>query len=205
MKQLDPIAKRKFTYEHGGSLLVGRRRKRRPISVNQPLHLVLRSDFAFGRRNLTRHRPRIHRITKRSAERFRIRIYEMAVVSNHIHILAKGKTRPEIQNFFRVVAGHIAQEILVSFPILEHERPRAGGALNSNTGGAPGEERKGPEKLREKENKFWQTRIYSKIVEWGRQFRNTKKYVMQNTLEALGIIQYSERKKGTKVQWENSS
>lgn len=208
--------------EHGGKLLLGRRRKRRPLSVKNPIHLVLKSDFATGSRNLLRHRPLIERIILKSAKRFRISVYEKAVVSNHIHLLVRGKKRDELQNFFRVVAGHIAQEILESFPILSCEKPKAGGAPGDSTNttkqlnsrgrrgsGNDNDKREGgqrvvrartrkrskPLPVREKENKFWQTRIYSKLITWGRQFVGVKKYIVQNTLEALRIIPYQPRKK----------
>ena len=184
--------KRKFTgqkiprnrYEFGGSLLLGKRRNRRPIQVNKSLHLVLRSDFAFGKRCLLRHRPLIRKVVAKASNRFRVVVFEEGIVSNHIHLHIKGKTRFEIQNFFRVVAGHIAQEILRDFPIRSSERPHSGGAPSD---GAPGV--LGPTK-REKDNKFWQTRVYTRIVSWGRDFREVKNYVLNNTLEALGIIQY---------------
>lgn len=101
----------------------------------------------------------------------------MAVVSNHIHILIKGHSRRDLQNFFRVVAGHIAQEILRRFPVFPREIAKRGGASE----------------IREKENKFWQTRIYSRIVGWGREYLNVRKYVIQNALEALGLIPFKTR------------
>lgn len=52
--------------------------------------------------------------------------------------------------------------------------------------------------VREKSNKFWQTRIYSRLMSWGRDFKNVKKYILQNTLEALGILPYTPRAKGTR-------
>jgi REP element-mobilizing transposase RayT len=177
MKQLILIPKTKASKEHGGTFSIGRRRKLRPLSVKSPIHLVLRSDFAYGNRSLLRHRPLIKKIIKKAEKRFHIKIYEIAVVSNHIHLLIKGKHRKDIQNFFRVVAGHIAQDILRQFPILKTDI--AGGAPN----------------IREKDNKFWQTRIYSRLVSWGREFIAVKKYIIQNTLEALGLIPYKERLK----------
>ena len=69
------------------------------------LHLVLRSDFTYGSRSLLRHRPVIEKVIGKEKKRFAIRVYEMAVVSNHIHILIKGCSRLDLQNFFRVVAG----------------------------------------------------------------------------------------------------
>ncbi len=147
--------------------------------MKTPLHLVLRSDFASGSRSLLRHRPLIEKVIAKAKKRFAIRVYEMAIVSNHIHIMIKGHTRQDLQNFFRVVAGHIAQELLRQFPVLPSERVQRGGAS----------------KTREIENKFWQTRIYSRIVSWGREYSTVKEYVIQNALEALGLTPYKTRAK----------
>ncbi len=177
MKQLHLIPEFNVRKEHGGTLSLGKRRKRRPLSVKNPLHLVLRSDFAYGTRSLLRHRPLIEKVIAKAKKRFAIRVYEMAIVSNHIHMMVKGCSRQDLQNFFRVVAGHIAQELLRQFPLLPSERIKRGGAS----------------KTREKENRFWQTRIYSRIVSWGREYTNVKEYVVQNALEALGLIPYKNR------------
>ncbi len=179
MKQLHLIPNFNTCKEHGGTFSLGKRRKKRPLSLKKPLHLVLRSDFAFGSRSLLRHRPLIEKVLAKAKKRFSIRIYEMAIVSNHIHIMIKGRTRQDLQNFFRVVAGHIAQELLRQFPVLPSERTKQGGAS----------------KTREKENRFWQTRIYSRIVSWGREYSNVKEYVVQNALEALGLMPYKSRAK----------
>ncbi len=179
MKQLHLIPEFNSRKEHGGTFSLGKRRKQRPLSLKNPLHLVLRSDFAYGSRSLLRHRPLIEKVIAKAKKRFAIRVYEMAVVSNHIHIMIRGRTRQDLQNFFRVVAGHIAQELLRQFPILPSEKAEPGGAS----------------KTREKENRFWQTRIYSRIVSWGREYLNVKKYVVQNAFEALGLIPYKTRAK----------
>lgn len=75
-------------------------------------------------------------------------------------------------------------------------------------GGAPGavgtpgglRPRPGGEKTREKENKFWETRIYSRVMSWGRDYLNVKKYIIQNTLEALGLVAYKVRAVKAKVK-----
>jgi REP element-mobilizing transposase RayT len=219
MKQLPLIEKSqssKRRQEHGGHITLGRRRRKRPLDIKQPHHLVLRSDFAYGQRMLTRHRPLINRIIQKAKKRFDIKVYEFAIVSNHIHILAKGRSRSDLQNFFRVVAGHTAQEILRLHPIGARDQAKSGGGASpksssgtsperggaplelrdgtpSELGGAPSPGQSKPRKTRERENKFWQTRIYSRIVSWGREFMSVKKYVIQNTLEALGVIAYQLR------------
>ncbi len=160
--------------EHGGSLHVGRRRTRRPLSTKEPIHLVLKSDFATGARQLTEHRQIFERVLKKAARLYRIRVYGKGLARTHIHLVILGKRRIDLQNFFRVLAGHIAQEILSQHPIQNHE-----------AGTAP----------RERENRFWQLRIYSKIVSWGQEFKYVLNYVLQNALEAIGAIRYKKRRK----------
>lgn len=179
MKQLYLFYGPNYRREHGGTLSVGRRRKQRPLSLKKPLHLVLKSDFAYGSRSLLRHRPIIEKVIEKAKKRFAIRVYEVSIVSSHIHLVIKGHSRKSLQNFFRVLAGHIAQELLRRFPITASEYLKRGGAPEG----------------REKVNKFWQTRIYSRIVSWGRDFINVKKYVLRNTLEAMGLIPYKTRVK----------
>ena len=81
------------------------------------------------------------------------------------------------------MAGQIAQEILILLPILPSEKPVPGGTPQDIV----------HSRKREAENTFWQTRIFSRIVSWGREFKAVKAYVIQNTLEALGLVSYKPR------------
>jgi hypothetical protein len=45
-----------------------------------------------------------------------------------------------------------------------------------------------------KGQRFWQFRPFSRVMRWGRDFKNGCKYVVQNTLEALGFIPYKPRR-----------
>jgi len=36
--------------------------------------------------------------------------------------------------------------------------------------------------------KFWDALAYSKLVTFGRQFKNTSNYIFRNALEAFGVI-----------------
>ena len=38
---------------------------------------------------------------------------------------------------------------------------------------------------------FWDFRPFSRIVEWGKDFRSTCRYILRNTLEAEGLLPYS--------------
>jgi REP element-mobilizing transposase RayT len=176
MKQLSLERPKKRKTEHGGLFSIGKRRSKRPLNMKKSHHVTMRSELARGRRSLLRHRNLIDFILYKASRRFRVRIYEKAICGNHIHLLVKAPTREDLQNFFRVTAGHIAQEILRLYPLQPHEKKVRGGALKN-------------------QRKFWGALLYSRIVQWGYDFITVKRYVVQNVLESLGIIPYQPRKK----------
>lgn len=170
--------------DHGGSLSINKRRSRRPLNTKTPLHIVLRSDLAKGPRSLLKHKTIIRKITLKSAKRFHVQIYEKAICGNHLHMLVRAKSKRNVQNFFRVLAGHIAQEILRQFPLSENER-----------GGAQRNPEKKVKGCKKNQRKFWNLLLYSRIVSWGWDFKNVGNYIIQNTLEALNLIPYQPRKR----------
>lgn len=171
---------------HGGSLSIRKRKSKRPISVRRSFHVVLRTDFATGKRYLLRHKNLIYKVLHKASKRFGIKIYQEAICGNHIHLHIKGRKRIDVQNFFRVVAGHIAQQILEQFPILESDRQKN----LQKRGNAPSTQQKGLKY----ERKFWDALIYSRLVAWGRDFANVMNYIEMNTFEAEGLIPYQKRK-----------
>jgi REP element-mobilizing transposase RayT len=202
--------------EHGGILSLGKRRRARPLSTRCPLHVTLRSDFAHGPRSLRKNQVLVRAVTRKAATLFRIRVYEMAICGNHLHLLVRGKRRVDLQNFFRVLAGHIAQEIVRLYPISEEERHGGGTApqwvfLNSSPDLTPsspsrdssldpailqsGDLSESLSKRGCKKNRrvFWALFIYSRVVSWGREFRTVSRYILQNNLEALCVIAYRPR------------
>jgi REP element-mobilizing transposase RayT len=180
MKQLSFI--RNPRRDHGGILALGKRRSRRPLNINKPVHLVLRSDLAKGSRSLLRNQALVLRTLEKFAKRFHICIYEKAVCGNHIHIFAKANSKRDLQNFFRVFAGQVAQGILQKFPLQKHEQK----AFTGRRGGTP--------QHRKNQRTFWSFLLYSRIVSWGRDYQRVVNYVVRNTKEALGLIPYKERK-----------
>ncbi len=166
--------------EHGGSLILNKRKARRPLVVTRSHHLVLKSDFAKGDRSLLKFKKLIKRLIKKSARRFNIKIFGMAIVGNHIHLQVFGQRKVDLQNFFRMAAGQIAQNILNKNPLNQLEILKR--------------ERDSKIKNRLKENKFWQSRVYSRVVSWGFDFINVWAYIIRNRLEAAKIIPYRVRK-----------
>ena len=167
------------------------------------MHLTLKSEHAMGPRSLFKHKKLILSVMRKAQLTFGVKVYSYAIAGNHLHLLIKGYTREDIQNFFRVFAGHTAQRILLECPL----KPQPGGAPASTrktqAGGAPqspkahaAKERKGCQK---NQRKFWKFLIYSRVVTWGQEFKRVLAYIEKNLLETLHLIAYEPRIKKKKA------
>ena len=192
-KQLSLFNEKRTRKDHGGSLAVQKRRSKRPLNLKQTHHITMKSYHAVGSRSLFRHKKMILDLLKKNALKFHVKVLEYAIQGNHLHLLVKAQTREGLQNFFRVIAGHTAQRILKDHPL--STKPKS----TSDAGGAPVKERKGCTK---NQRKFWSFLLYSRIVSWGKEFRNVISYIQKNTLELLQVIAYQHRSKN---QIRNSS
>ncbi|MFZ4402906.1 MAG: transposase [Pseudobdellovibrionaceae bacterium] len=153
--------------EFGGSLLKKSNAKvARPISTKHAMHIVLRSDPAKGTYSMlaANRSKKIQRIIWTQARRCGVRIYEYANVGNHLHILLRLSRRDGFRNFLRSITGLIARLVL------------------------------GAEKGKAQGLKFWSYRPYSRLVDWKKGYQIAKDYVIQNHLEALGLVPYKTRK-----------
>ena len=114
---------------------------------------------------LKKNKTLISQLLSKTAERFQVKIYNNSLNSNHIHLLVKAPTQKNLHDFLRVLTGQIAQRI---------------------TG-----------VVRGKKNKvsFWLRPAWKRIVHWGRDFFNLHRYIFQNQLETLRLIQYQPRKR----------
>jgi hypothetical protein len=154
----------KTTKVFGGSLLKGNPKQKRPISTKHAMHLVLRSSLAIYNRSLLKHRSQVDRIIRNQAEKFGVRLYRYENVGNHIHLLVKTGHRFLLIRFLRSVSGLIARTVL--------KAERGTKRLGSNELTA----------LR-----FWDARPYSRVVEWGRAYKNMCDYMDKNKLQAIGF------------------
>ncbi|MBI2604712.1 MAG: transposase [Deltaproteobacteria bacterium] len=157
--------------QFGGSLVKGNPREPRPISIRRPIHIVMRSSHAKGERSfLAASRARkIERLVHRLGDHAGVRVYRYANSGNHLHLLVVTRSRKAFRAYLRAISGIIARMTLGV------ERGKALGL------------------------KFWDARPFTRIVEWGREFRAVCRYVAQNTLEALGFIPFQPRKHKTKL------
>ena len=157
--------KNKFSY--GGELRkLKNGRGHRPISVKSPIHVV----FKVNRHRL-RHRslrsPQsfklVHFIVARYSKYFSVKIEQLSIQHDHLHLLIRSSRRKNIQHYFRVVAGQIAQR-------LEFE-----GLLYPVT---------------DTLQRIWKHRPFSRIVFGRKGLRIIKNYIQLNEKEALGKIPY---------------
>ncbi len=146
------MASNKRKTEHGGSLLVGKRKGPRALSTKHAIHLILKSDLK-GVFNPGNHR--LEQLIGNTAERFHIRVYSTALNWSHIHCVIKIKVRKDYNAFIRVLTS------ILALRIRKHK---------SFTG------------------KVFTLRPFTRILSWGRDFKNVISYLVLNELESLGLL-----------------
>jgi REP element-mobilizing transposase RayT len=149
----------------GGALLKNSHAKeKRPITVQAPMHLVMRSDIAKREYSLLRKERRIQQLIYDQGRKFGVKIYRLANAGNHLHLIILPRSRRAFTGFVRAISGLIARFILRA------ERGRARGI------------------------RFWDKRPFTRIISWGREYAMVCDYLLQNTLEALGFLPYRPRR-----------
>jgi REP element-mobilizing transposase RayT len=155
--------------EFGGSrdLKKANAREARPISIKRPMHLVMRSRFATGERSFLRAKRarKITELVHRLGKEKGVKVYRFANSGNHLHFIVLPRSREAFKSYVKAITGIIARL-----------------TLDAQRGSA-------------KKIRFWDAKPYTKIIEWGREYKTTCDYLLQNTLEALGFIPYRPRKK----------
>ncbi len=184
MKSQLPLFKIPHTKKFfGGSLLNGRRKGTRPLSHDQALHIVLKSQWARGRNALTHkeNKNNIEKLIQNVANRYNIRVYRYAIVSNHIHLIIRAKRRHLYRAFICVITGQIAQHVMKNQSFKNFIKTLGGEGVTRG-------------QKTEKGQAFWQHRPFTRILNWGKDYVNCMSYLLRNTLEALGFIKYTARR-----------
>jgi REP element-mobilizing transposase RayT len=147
----------------GGSLLKNSHAKvARPLSVKKPIHLVLRSSLAKGRWNFlqTQNVKRIQSILRSQSKNFKITILSQKNAGSHLQLVVRGKDKNQIKNFIRTISALIARYV---------QRVHKGSAAKKS---------------------FWDQRPFTRIVEGYTGLGVALGIIVQNELEALGVIPY---------------
>lgn len=161
---------------HGGESTVGKRKTVRPIDPKQTLHVILKSSQARGEQSMLhpKHVDHIHDYTHKVAKKWGIKLYRYANVGNHIHLLVKVPSRALWQRFIRELSGGIA--IIVT-------GAKKGSGLSKN----------------KTHRGFWDYLAFTRIVAFGRDFKNMKTYLVKNLFEAYGVPMKKLLAQGRKI------
>lgn len=178
MKQLKLIPDLIEQKEFGGSLLrKGKRKIARPFNAKYPMHLVLKIDRKLDAK--FEYEPDGNQKDK---DNYKRKAYRASLTYNLgycLYYLEKFADQFEIQLFQKAVVSNHIHLLIKSKDRESYNRfIRAFSGSVSKT-------------LKVK----WLYRPYSKTLTWGRQFENARKYVVQNELEAFGVVPYGARKK----------
>lgn len=141
-------------------------KEKRPISIKNCMHLVMRSQHARGDRSFLKFDEAIKQIINSQAQRFGVKVYRQANGGNHLHLVILPRSRQAFNGFIRAISGLIARLVLKA-------------------------QRGAPVRIQ-----FWEKRPFTRIVSWGREYLGVCDYLMRNTLEALGFVHYRYRKSG---------
>ena len=187
----------KHRFSHGGSLRQLRAgRGARPLSTKVPLHLVLKAnrERVRGGLRVSRRFKLIHFLIQKYAAKFFIKVEQVSIQNDHIHLLIRTSRRSLYQHFFRVLAGQIAQvfekEGLLSVckaqspagvSVTPAESLEAEGSLGVS--GAPA-----------KLQKLWKHRPFTRVVKAFRDQLQVRNYIQLNEKEALQEIPYRKER-----------
>ena len=153
--------------EHGGSVREGKRKLFRPFDAAKAIHLVLRSSKAKGEWSL---------LKKRNENKISQIVFNFAVKNQiTIHKYANSGNHLHILLKARSQKGFRKFLRTVTGLIARHVM----GAKRGNSKG-----------------RFWDGLAYTKLVSWGKHFKNTINYVWRNVLEGWGVIPPRAEAKG---------
>ena len=171
-------------YKHGGEL----RKKRagrfsRPLSTKHPHHLV----FKLHKQKL-RHRTLrsasgfllTQKIIQHYAKMFFIKIEQVSIQNDHIHMLIRTSRRSLFQNFFRVVAGQISQQF------------QKEGLLKLMVTGTPSSAVKS--RIEVPKVDLWMHRPFTHLAKSTWAYLNVKNYIQLNEKEVTGVVPYRKNR-----------
>lgn len=104
----------------------------------------------------------INRLIDKYSKRFFVKIEQLAIEKDHVHMLVRAKRRASYQSFFKVVAGQFAQIVTGT-----HTTPHEG-------------------------ERIWKYRPFSRVVKGYKNYLKAESYVKLNELEATGQRPYSK-------------
>ena len=193
---------------HGGRLRNHRDgRGQRPLSTKEPIHLVFKVYRSKLRHNSLRHSQSylvIHRVITKYSVHFGVRVDQVSIQADHIHMLIRARRRSQFHHFFRVVAGQVSQRFkhdgmlktasstISTKPTHTSLRQQDLSAMTDT-----------PE-IAQSAGSLWKHRPFSRVVRGFRAFIIVRNYIQLNEQEAAGRIRYQKlRLRGLSMSdWE---
>lgn len=175
---------RALRYCHGGVLRQRRKgRLRRPLSGQYSLHVVFKVN-TYKLRQLSLRSPQTHKIIQkvilRYSKKFFVKIEQMTIQNDHIHLLVRTTRRSQFIFFFRVASGQMAQ-------VLQKE-----GLLRVIKSGVVGNNVTDTRNHRNARISLWRYRPFSRIIKGYTAYRRVRNYIQLNYKEAIGQIKYNK-------------
>ena len=96
----------------GGSELNSNPKTARPISTKDLMHVVLKSDQAKADYRFLRFERELLALIRSVAIKLNVEVYDVVVMSNHIHLALRARSRRGFQSYLRALVGLIARKIL---------------------------------------------------------------------------------------------
>lgn len=151
----DDLGTRRF----GGLEIKGNPRTARPISFSKPVHLVLKSEFARGKKSFLRKTfgSRIESSARRLAKLTNLRLFRFVNAGDHLQLIVLVRSRKAFNKFVRAFTGFVARVML------DAERGRA------------------------QDKKFWIARPFTRILNWKSEFAKCKLLLEAKILAACGF------------------
>lgn len=166
-------------FSHGGEL---RKKKlgrgRRPLSAKEPMHAVFKVARVCLRQKSLR-APQSYKVVlkiiEKYAKHFAVKIEQLSVQNDHIHLLIRSSRHKHYHHFFRVVAGQIAQQFekegLLTNSKMTDTLQHAGQVAS-----------------------LWKYRPFSRCVRGWKAYKTVRNYIRLNEKEALGQIKYQKKR-----------
>ena len=164
--QLNLFEEEKQKLTHGGEYSVGRRKLKRPLSLRKPMHVVLRSERAKGSWSLRAFQNQPQ--VSRLINKFGKR-FHVSVYRYSIN-----------SNHVHLVTRAKRREDFQNFM-----RALCGAMVLAVT----------KSRKTKRIGRFWDHLAFSRVVEWGNAYRKLIAYVVQNQMEANGLVSYKPRKR----------
>ncbi|MDZ4676911.1 MAG: hypothetical protein SGI74_05315 [Oligoflexia bacterium] len=181
------LADRNIKHFGGAYLKNSNPKSARPLSTKRCMHLVMRSSYAKGPYSLLKKNREIQNIINTQGKAFGVKVYRQANGGNHLHLIILPRSRQAFIGFVRAISGLIARAALDT----QRGRPLFGKKRSSHMFGISKVSSGG--RSEGNSTGFWDKRPFTRIIEWGREFKTVSNYLLQNTLEALGFIAYQPR------------